>query len=54
MSTQTQTQTVTLRGFGPHVRFTTTSNKPGSVKVVTKDSVKTVPLVKTTDVTFAA
>jgi hypothetical protein len=47
-----QTQTVTLKGFGPHVRFTT--SKPGTVKVVTKDSVKTVPLVKTTDVNFAA
>ena len=48
------THTIILNGFGPHVRFTTKSDKPGTVKVVTKSAVKTVPLAKITDVNFAA
>ena len=46
--------TVVLNGFGPHVRFTSKTDAKASVKVVTKDAVKTVPLMKTTDVSFAA
>ena len=42
--------TVILTGFGPHVRFKT--NTSGSVKVITKDTVKTVPLVRSTDINF--
>jgi len=41
---------VVLTGFGPHVRFKTSTS--GSVKVITKSAVKTVPLVKTTEVNF--
>jgi hypothetical protein len=46
----TPMNTVVLNGFGPHVRFRTKSS--GAVQIVTKDSVKTVPLVKRTEVTF--
>lgn len=45
---------VVLNGVGPHVRFKTRSST-GTVRVVTRDAVKTVPLVhKTTDVKFKA
>lgn len=42
---------VVLNGFGPHVRFKSKTST-GSVRVVTRDTVKTVPLVGTTDVKF--
>lgn len=48
--------TIVLSGFGPHVRFKTkTSGSGGTVKIVTKDTVKTVPLAtKVTDLSFRA
>lgn len=45
---------VVLNGFGPHVRFKTNSDTKGTVKIVTRDSVKTVPLNKVTDLKFKA
>lgn len=43
---------VVLNGFGPHVRFKSRKTNGGSIRVVTRDTVKTVPLVGTTDVKF--
>lgn len=51
---------IVLNGFGPHVRFKTTSNSipnrdKATVKVVVKDTVKTVHLSdKVTDLSFKA
>lgn len=44
--------TVILRGSGPHVRFKTSS--PGLVRVVSKNRVTRVTLAPTTDVRFKA
>ena len=53
------TASVTLNGFGPHVRFKTKTdalNSKATVKFVTRDTVRSVPLVggKTTDLVFRA
>lgn len=50
------TESIVLQGFGPHVRFKTkTDNANGTVKIVTRDTVKTVPLAsKVTDLRFRA
>lgn len=48
------TNTVVIRGFGPHVRFKTRGTDH-SVRVVTSNAVKTVPLVTpTTDIKYRA
>ena len=45
--------TVILSGFGPHVRFKTKTNEKSSIKVVTRDNVKNVPLAnRVTDLSF--
>lgn len=48
-------RTIVLNGFGPHVRFKTTkATDKASVKIVTRDTVRTVPLDKVTDLSFRA
>lgn len=48
--------TVVLNGFGPHVRFKTKTDSKSTVKFVTRDTVKTVPLATkgVTDLSFRA
>lgn len=48
------TSTVVLSGFGPHVRFKTKTDTKSTVKVVTRDTVKKVPLAanRVTDLSF--
>lgn len=46
------TSKVVLAGFGPHVRFTTKA-VDAKVRIITAEAVKTVPLRKDTDLTFA-
>lgn len=46
---------IVLNGFGPHVRFNTKTEGKGTVKIVTRDTIKTVPLAdKVTDLSFKA
>lgn len=48
------THTVVLAGFGPHVRFKTSADARAKVQVITSHDVKTVPLVKNTELNFVS